>query len=157
MAALLLSSVNAFPPAGDHPELAPNFRGQTLDGERFSAETLRGKVVLIQFWATWCHFCRGDQPAVDAVARDYKSRGLVVLAVNVGESKSKVKRYLKESPRECNVVAAEDSNLPAMFPSRGFPLYVLIDRDGRVVGKQPGAGGENALRQLLTKAGLEPE
>jgi thiol-disulfide isomerase/thioredoxin len=141
----------------DTREPAPSFRAKTLEGERFTNESLMGKLVLLQFWATWCRFCRRDQPAVDAIVHAYESQGLVVLAINVGESKSKVKQYLRDSPRACMVVATEDTNLAALFAAHAYPFYVLIDRDGRVAGTQRGAAGEEALRQLLTKAGLRSE
>ena len=134
---------------------APNFNATTLDGEKFTNESLKGKVVLIQFWATWCKYCRGDQPAVDAIVHDFADKGLVVLAVNVGEPKKKVKKYLDDSPRACKIVLTENTNLAAMFAAKSFPLYVLIDKDGNVVDTQHGAAGEDALRALLEKAGLK--
>lgn len=138
-------------------EPAPRFTAKTLDGEKFSNESLKGKVVLVQFWATWCQYCRRDQPAVDAIVGDFDDKGLVVLAVNVGEPKRKVKQYLAESPRACRIVLMEDINLAALYAARSYPLYVLIDREGNVAGKQAGAAGEDALRRLLRKAGLEGE
>jgi|ERR1017187_2652667 thiol-disulfide isomerase/thioredoxin len=138
-------------------EPAPRFTAKTLDGEKFSNESLKGKVVLVQFWATWCQYCRRDQPSVDAIVDAFADKGLVVLAVNVGEPKRKVKQYLAESPRACRVVLMEDTNLAALYAARSYPLYVLIDRDGNVAGRQNGAAGEDALRRLLRKAGLEGE
>ena len=141
----------------DTRDPAPPFKAKTLDGEKFDNESLKGHVVLLQFWATWCRYCRGDQDPVDAVGKDYADRGLVILAVNVGESKKKVKHYLDESPRACKIVLTEDTNLAAMFAAKSFPLYVLIDRGGNIVGRQRGAGGEDMLRRLLRKAGLKSE
>jgi len=138
-------------------EPAPRFTAKTLDGEKFSNELLKGKVVLVQFWATWCQYCRRDQPAVEAITGDFADKGLVVLAVNVGESRKKVKQYLSESPRACRIVLMEDTNLAALYAARSYPLYVLIDREGNVAGRQTGAAGEDALRRLLGKAGLEGE
>ena len=107
----------------DTRETAPRFRAKSLDGEQFSNESLKGKVVLLQFWATWCGFCRRDQPAVDAIVHDFESQGLVVLAVNVGESKSKVKKYLQDSPRACKIVATEDLSLIHIYSSApAWPL-----------------------------------
>jgi thiol-disulfide isomerase/thioredoxin len=77
------------PGAEESREPAPRFTAKTLEGEKFSNESLRGKVVLVQFWATWCQYCRRDQPAVDALIGDFADKGLVVLAVNVGEPKKK--------------------------------------------------------------------
>jgi len=133
----------------------PNFRATALDGQKYSNESVKGKVVLIQFWATWCKYCRGDQEAVDTVAREFAAKGLIVLAVDAGESKRTVKQYLAKSPRAVPVVLMENTNLAAMFSATSYPLYVLIGADGKIAGELRGAGGEQALRDLLSKAGLE--
>jgi len=138
-------------------ESAPRFRAKTLSGESFDNQSVKGKVVLLQFWTTWCPYCRREQPLVDAVQKDLASKGLIVLAVNVGESKKTVRKYLEESPRSCRVVLNDDTNLPAMFETKGFPLYVVIDRDGKIAGRQDGAGGTAALYRLLSRAGLMSE
>jgi len=134
---------------------APKFLAKTLDAEKFTNESLKGKTVLLQFWATWCSFCRRDQPAVDTLVHEFAGRGLVVLAVDVAESRSKVQQYLRDSPRACKIVLTEDTNLVALFAPTAFPFYVLIDKDGNLAATQRGSGGEDALRQLLGKAGLE--
>lgn len=156
-AAFIMTAGASLLSALDTREPAPQFQVKTLDGERFDNESLKGRVVLLQFWATWCRYCRGDQDAVDTINKDYADRGLVVLAVNVGESKKKVKHYLDDSPRACKIVLTEDTNLAAVFAAKSFPLYVLIDRDGMLVATKRGAGGEDALRRLLRKAGLKSE
>ncbi|HEY4364996.1 MAG TPA: TlpA disulfide reductase family protein [Bryobacteraceae bacterium] len=132
------------------------FKAKTLDGQNLSNESVQGKVVLVQFWATWCPYCRSDAPAVDALQREFRDR-LVVLAVDVGESKRTVTQYLARSPRECKIVLMTDTNLAAWFGPKSYPHYALIGRDGREAGEQKGAGGERSLRRLLHKAGLQPE
>jgi thiol-disulfide isomerase/thioredoxin len=136
-------------------EPAPSFHAKSIDGENYSNGSLKGKVVLLQFWATWCKYCRGEQPVVDELTEEFADRGLVVLAVDFMEPKKTVKKYLAAMPRACKVVLTEDTNLAALYPSQSFPLYVLIDRDGNIAGTQKGAGGANSLRRLLRKAGLE--
>ena len=138
-------------------EPAPHFVAKTLDGERLTTESLRGKVVLIEFWATWCPPCKSDAPAVDALAKEFEKVGLVFLAVNMGEGRRKVKKYLETYPRLCKIVLAEDTTLAAICEAKAYPLYVLIDRDARISGTQTGAAGERALRRLLARAGLESE
>jgi thiol-disulfide isomerase/thioredoxin len=134
---------------------APDFAGKTIKGEKFSKDSLKGSVVLLQFWATWCGYCRRDEPAVDAVLRDFSAQGLVVLGVNVGESKQKVQEYLASHPRACKIVLTEDTNLVSMVPTNAFPLYILLDRAGGIAGVQKGSGGEEMLRRLLKLAQLE--
>ena len=134
---------------------APRFRAKTLTGESFSNQSVKGKVVLLQFWTTWCQYCRGEQELVDDIDHEFAGKGLLVLAVDVGESKKKVKKYLDENPRTCRIVLTEDTNLAAMYAANSYPIYVVIDREGNLVGMQRGAGGEPALRNLLGRAGLE--
>jgi thiol-disulfide isomerase/thioredoxin len=136
-------------------EQAPKFWAKTLDGERYTNDTINGKVVLLQFWTTWCPNCRRDESAVENLNEEFKDKGLVVLSVDVGEAKKKVMKYLAESPRSCKMVLMENTNLAAMFAARAYPVYVLIDRDGNIAGRQNGAGGERMLRNLLARAGME--
>jgi len=128
-----------------------------MEGEKFSNESVKGKVVLLQFWATWCKYCRHEEPIVDDLGQEFAGKGLVVLAIDVGESKKKVKKYLEDSPRKCKIVLTDDTNLAAMYAATVYPIYVVIDRDGNIAGTQRGAAGEEALRRLLAKAGLDSE
>jgi thiol-disulfide isomerase/thioredoxin len=153
---LALTALAAFPGlAGD--ERAPRFRAKTLTGETFTNDSVKGKVVLLQFWATWCKFCRREQDLVDSIDKEFAAKGLVLLAVDVGESKKTVKKFLAENPRSVRIVLTEDTNLAAMYQATSYPLYVVIDREGNVAGTQRGAGGERALRSLLSRAGLDSE
>ena len=153
---LILSAASIALRALDRREPVPRFTATTLDGEKFDNDSLKGKVVLLQFWATWCPYCRSDEPAVDSIVHDFADR-LVVLAIDVGESKKKVKTYLTGSPRACKIVLMENTNLAAIYAARKYPLYVLIDTNGNIAGTQNGAGGEASLRRLLQKAGLNSE
>jgi len=152
---VILAALACLLPAADKKEPAPRFTAKTMDGEKFTNDAVKGKVVLLQFWATWCQYCKREQPIVDALNSEFKDKGLVVLAIDVGESKKKVKKYLDDSPRECRIVLTEDTNLAAMFAAKSYPVYVAIDRDGNIAGIQRGSAGEDALRGLLEKAGLE--
>lgn len=143
--------------ADDVGEPAPRFTAKTLDGEKFNNDLLKGKVVLLDFWATWCPPCKKDEPAVESLIKDFSAQGLVVLSVNMGEPRRKVKKYLEQSPRSAKIVLADDTNLAAIYAARSYPTYVVIDRDGKVAGFQHGAGGEGPLRRLLAKAGLNEQ
>ena len=139
--------------AGDR-EPAPRFNAKTTAGEKFTNDSLKGKVVLLQFWTTWCPYCRQEQPLVDSLDQEFRDRGLVVLAVDVNESKKTVKKYLEQSPRSCRIVLTEDTNLAAMYAANSYPIYVVIDREGNIVATRREAAGERALRSLLARAGL---
>jgi thiol-disulfide isomerase/thioredoxin len=138
-------------------EPAPRFKATTTAGEKFNNDSIKGKVVLLEFWTTWCGYCADEAPFVDKIGKEYSSKGLVVLAVNVGESKKTVKKYLEQHPRSVRIVLMEDTNLAAMYAAKVYPIYVVIDREGFIAGEQRGASGEDALRDLLARGGLEDE
>jgi cytochrome c biogenesis protein CcmG, thiol:disulfide interchange protein DsbE len=144
----------AFRPASAHPA-APSFTAKAMSGETFTKESVRGSVLLLQFWTTWCPHCREDQPALDNISSEFAVQGLVVLAVNVHEPEADVRQYLRERPRFCPIVLTQDTDLVAKYSPHSFPLYVVFDRDGNMAGTQNGAGGEEFLRQLLRRAGLK--
>jgi thiol-disulfide isomerase/thioredoxin len=152
---LVIVALSAF--AADKPEPAPHFNAKTLSGETFNNASIKGKVVLLQFWATWCPYCRGEEQIVDDLQKEFADKGLIVLAVDVGESKKKVKKYLEENSRNVRIVLTDDTNLAAMYAATRYPIYVVIDRDGNIAGQQNGAAGERALRRLLARAGLESQ
>src|ERR1700745_3089159 len=93
--------------AGGGKEPAPRFNARTLEGEKFDNQSIKGKVVLLEFWTTWCHFCAEEAPLVERLSQEFKDKGLTVLAVNVGESKKTVKKYLEQHPRTCRIVLTE--------------------------------------------------
>ena len=132
----------------------PHFVVKTLDGERITNDSAKGKVLLIEFWATWCPPCKSDQPVVEDLLKEFEKDGLIVLAVNMGEPRRKGKKYLEQSPRAAKIALAQDTTLAAICDANAYPLYVLVNRDGDIAGVQRGAGGERALRHLLAKAGL---
>ena len=136
-------------------EDAPRFRARSMSGESFNNDSTKGKVVLIQQWATWCQYCRRDQAAVDDAVETFASEGLIVLAVNMGEPKKKVEKYLADYPRKGHMVLMPDTNLGAMLTGRGLPHYALINREGKLLKQQSGAGGPEALYALLELAGLK--
>jgi thiol-disulfide isomerase/thioredoxin len=151
---LLLTAVRAF--AGDDDNKpAPRFRAKTTSGESFNNESVKGKVVLFEFWTTWCQYCHQEEPLVEAINQEFADKGLIVLAIDVAESKKTVRKYLEQHPRTCRIVLTEDTNLAAMYQANSYPIYVVIDRDGNIAGEQRGAAGEKALRRLLASADME--
>jgi thiol-disulfide isomerase/thioredoxin len=132
----------------------PQFSARTLDGDFISDDSLRGRVVLLQFWTTWCPVCRRDQSAVNDLVRRYSDRGLTVLAIDVGEPENVVRAYLAANPRSCQVVLNSTVNLASKYGIRGYPTYIALDAQGKVVGTQSGSGGEASLLRLLARTGL---
>jgi len=78
--------------------------------------------VLLQLWTTWCPYCRGEQSLVDDIDREFADKGLILLAIDVGESKKTVMKYLAEKPGFCRIVLNEDTNLAAMYTANAYPI-----------------------------------
>ncbi|MFN9296780.1 MAG: TlpA family protein disulfide reductase [Acidobacteriota bacterium] len=151
---LLAAAASAQP--GKPRRKMPQFRATSMKGENLDNEALHGKPALIQLWATWCGYCRRDQPIIEKLAAEFKSEGLVVVAVNVGESRKTVEDYLSRSPRpNVKPVLTEQSSLPGLISAEGFPFYVLLDKEGMIAGVQAGSGGEPSLREMLSEICLK--
>ena|SRR5579863_6312741 len=142
--------------AGDETgQPAPRFRAKTTTGEQFNNDSVKGKIVLFEFWTTWCKYCEAEAELVDSIAGEFRNKDLIVLAVDVLEPDQKVKKYLTEHPRTVPIVLTRDTNLAAMYNAQVYPIYVVVGRDGNIAGEQRGAAGERGLRRMLKRAGLE--
>ena len=117
----------------------------------------KGKVVLFEFWTTWCKYCEEEAQLVDDIAKECKSKNLIVLAVDVLEADQQVKKYLAEHPRTVPIVRTRGTNLATMYNAQVYPIYFVVDRDGNIAGEQRGARGERGLRRMLRRAGLQSD
>jgi thiol-disulfide isomerase/thioredoxin len=133
---------------------APDFAVKALDGKSYSLASLKGKPVLLDFWATWCGPCRKAMPAVEKMYRDYKEQGLMVLAVDAGEERAVVDEFLKKTPVPYPVALSTESKIAEAYHVEAFPTLVMIGRDGKVVAHEIGYGGDAMLADMAKKAGL---
>jgi peroxiredoxin len=122
-------------PADTRP---PGFSAMTVDGRPLSLESLRGRVVLLNFWATWCLECRVELPALEQLHRDYASRGLTVLAVNFREEPGAVRRYARALGLTMPLLVDPAGAITKSYGVIGFPTSFLIGRDGRAVARAIG-------------------
>jgi len=121
---------------------APDFTLPTLSGAPIRLSELRGKVVLLNFWATWCVPCRTEMPTLEALYQRYKDRGLEVLAVNVDMlSTAGVEAFVKEVTVTFQIVLDPSWSVARAYRVLGLPTTYLIDRGGNVVVRR-GGGAE---------------
>jgi peroxiredoxin/outer membrane lipoprotein-sorting protein len=132
---------------------APDFEAKTIDGEKLRLSDLRGKPVLLNFWASWCGPCRRELPGVEKVHQAFKDKGLVVLGVN-DEGKAIARQYTGEASLSFNTV--DDTNLKVhrLYRVRSIPSVFLIDKDGKIVRFFSGAHDEASLRAAMKTVGL---
>jgi thiol-disulfide isomerase/thioredoxin len=108
----------------------------TADGLDLSR--YRGKVVLLDFWASWCEPCRQSFPWLNAMQKQYGDRGLVVIGVNVDRERADADRFLHEVPAQFEVVYDPSGKLAAHYDLPGMPVSYVIGRNGDVVAKHIG-------------------
>jgi peroxiredoxin/Cu/Ag efflux protein CusF len=144
-------------PVGDYPPPnltsfpAPDFTLPTPSGAPIRLSDLRGKVVLLNFWVTWCGSCRAEMPTIDALYRRYKNRGLEVLAVNLdAATTSKVQAFVDELGVTFRVGLDPSSSIARTYRVAGLPTTYLIDRAGNVVVCE--VGGRDWLDSVSQRA-----
>jgi thiol-disulfide isomerase/thioredoxin len=133
---------------------APAFDVKTISGETFRLATLKGKPVLLDFWATWCGPWRRSMPVLGKISVEFKNSDLVILGVNTGEDREVVEEFLKKAPFEYPAVLSGESGILESYKVTAYPTFILIGRDGKIVANEVGFGGEDQLRQMIDKAGL---
>lgn len=108
---------------------APDFNLTTLNGHSLSLEHLRGKPVLINFWATWCGPCLAEMPLLEATAQRYSDE-LVVLGINEGEAFADVKSFIAREALSYPILLDTDEAVGALYQLNGYPTSVFIDAEG---------------------------
>jgi thiol-disulfide isomerase/thioredoxin len=132
----LPTSIPAISSAGD---LAPDASLHMLSGSTLSLHDLRGKLVAMNFWATWCVPCRSEMPELEQASQHYQDVGLVIVAVNVGESARTVQAFVSELGLDHLQVALDfDAAIADQYGVIGFPTTFWIDRNGFIQAKHIG-------------------
>ncbi len=133
--------------------LAPDFTLSSLQGEEIRLSEMRGQVVLVNFWATWCPPCRFEMPAMQEVYETYRKRGFVILAVNFKEDEAQVRSFVDEFRLTFPVLLDKSGNVAAQYRVVGLPSSYFVDAKGRVQAVRVGAMDkeymETQVRRLL--------
>lgn len=130
---------------------APDFTLSDLNGSDVRLSDLRGKVVLIEFWATWCPPCRESIPAMNEIYKRYNEKGLVILGISVDKGQN-VAEDLRAFVREYSIlypVLIDSKNINNLYGVYSIPTTFLIDKDGKVILKNIGFSPE--LEDKLSK------
>lgn len=133
--------------------VAPGFSLPTLKGGTFDLADSSGKVVVLDFWATWCGPCVRGLPTVSAVMKDYESKGVVFAAVNLQEDADHVKQFMQDKSWDFPVALDSDGAVAGKFGVNGIPHSVMIDKKGVIRHVHIGfnAGAADEYKQQLQK------
>lgn len=140
--------------AGDAPP-APEFSLPARAGQEVSLQSLRGQVVMLNFWASWCGPCRTEMPLLEQMHRRYASLGFTLLGVNVEADTRAAENWLEDTPVSFQILFDRDSKVSKLYGVDAMPSTIFIDRQGRVRhlhrGYQPGDESDylDQIRALL--------
>jgi peroxiredoxin len=140
---------------GASASMAPSFSLPSRAGDSVSLGQLKGRVVMLNFWASWCGPCRQEMPLLDQMHKRYSALGFTLVGVNVDANSKDAEDWLSKTPVSFPVLFDRDSKVSAMYDVKAMPSTVFIDRKGNVrylhKGYKPGDEGEylNQIRALL--------
>jgi peroxiredoxin len=140
-------------------DVFPAFTGQDVrTGKAISLEKLRGKVVLVDFWATWCGPCKGEVPNVVKVYEKYHKQGFEVISISLDRNVDALKSFISAQKMDWNHIFDKDSKLRDKYGVRGIPQMYVIGRDGKVLSESArGAELERVVEEGLKAKGPDPQ
>ncbi|MDR0568180.1 MAG: TlpA family protein disulfide reductase [Spirochaetaceae bacterium] len=134
-----------------------DFSLTALDGGVITLTSLKGKVVFLNFWATWCPPCRAEMPSMEILYQRYKNAGLEFIAVDIMENPQAVRNFLKNTSYTFPIVLDADAAVSRQYGIQAVPATFIIDRDGMIIFAGAGARNWNspavfaAFEQLLSR------
>ena len=132
----------------------PQFRLKTLDGRKLGPRDFPGKVVVVDFWATWCGPCHIQARILDALHKDYEGKDVQFLAANVGEDEGTVKSFIKGKPVPYPVLLDEDSAVSDGLGVLALPTVMVVDKTGKITYLKAGLADAPTLKRVLKEAGM---
>jgi peroxiredoxin len=140
------------------PTMPPDFNGRTADGRDLSLASLKGKVVLFNFWAAWCQECRPEMAAFERLHREFSAQGLAVVGINAREETTTIRAYAKELGLTFPLISDPTGKINSAYGVIGLPTTFLIGRSGRAVGLAigPRDWSDKAARALIQTLLAEP-
>jgi peroxiredoxin len=138
----------------DRSRQSADFTLADLTGKRWTLKKLRGSVVLVNFWATWCPPCRKEMPDMQALQQRFAPKGLVILAIS-DEDVSKVEPFIAERHFSYPILLDPGRKVNELFRVEGIPKSFVYDRDGKLVAEAIDMRTQRQLLEMLAHAGLE--
>ncbi|MFB3789431.1 MAG: TlpA family protein disulfide reductase [bacterium] len=136
---------------------APLFSATTMDGKKLDLQKLRGKLVLIDFWATWCPPCRAEIPHLREVYEKYHKKGFEIVSINVNDKEAKVKEFQKTQKMTWIHIKDTEGKISEKYGVISIPAPFLIDHTGKLVAMDVDLRGPNLMKQVAGHIKNVPE
>ena len=135
-------------------KMAPAFTVTALDGSKFTLDEMGGRVVLIDFWATWCGPCNAELPHMKKIAKEFAGQPLVIISVSWDHDETKWKNFIDKNEMSWVQYRDADHDLSKRFGVEAIPHYFTIDSDGVLTSEMLGSGSdvEGKLKKLVARA-----
>jgi thiol-disulfide isomerase/thioredoxin len=137
------------PAVGNH---AAPFSLTSMDGSQVSSSDLKGSVFVLDFWATWCPPCVASLPKLDDLNQNLKDPDLKIFAVNEGEDKDTVRKFLDSKKITLPVLLDSDSKVGDLYGAQAIPYLVIVGRDGKITNIHVGLTDEDVIRREIQAA-----
>jgi len=144
-------------------EDAPNFTARVVaNGENLGSDagegpktlelsSLRGRPVVLDFWATWCGPCQAEAPIVNAIAERYKDRGLAVVGVNTSDEDGLAARFVRKKGLGFPIVYDENNTIAKQYNVSNLPTLVVVSKSGKIVAVRHGVTSDSALDEIVRR------
>jgi thiol-disulfide isomerase/thioredoxin len=139
-------------------KVAPQASGDTLDGKQLKLSDLKGKVTVVNFWASWCAPCRGEAPSLEQVYTENKAKGVEFVGVGFKDSKDNAKAFERKFKVTYPSLFDQDGQITLAFrdvPPNAIPSTLVLDRQGRVAARIVGSTTYSKLSPLVAKVAAE--
>lgn len=131
---------------------APDFSLKDINGNAVKLSDYKGKVIILNFWAVWCKYCKLEMPDINELNKELeKDNDTVILAVNVQESSDTVKNYLSSNKIDLKVLLDQDGSVSQTYGISGYPTTFIINKDGTLYTYISGATDKETLKKILEK------
>ncbi|MFC1903230.1 TlpA family protein disulfide reductase [Chloroflexota bacterium] len=146
------ANTHGIPTAPEVGRMAPDFTLLDMDGNEVGLSEFRGKVVLVNFWATWCPPCRAEMPDIESLYQEYKDKDVVVIGVDLREGEDKVRRFVQDGGYNWIFTMDATGKVGSEYRVRAIPTSFFLDKDGIIKAIHIGTMSKSAMEVKLAVA-----
>jgi thiol-disulfide isomerase/thioredoxin len=138
---------------------APEIKATTFEGTPYRLSDRRGKIVVVNFWASWCAPCRAEAPALQQISQDYRDEGVEVLGIDIKDGRPSAKAFLRTFKITYPTVYDQPGRIPLAFwktvPPNALPSTLIVDREGKIAARIIGETKHSSLNRLVSQVVAE--